>query len=64
MKKYIGNRYRNHTKRIGADYMFIPYRCEDCIHGEYLWRDSCWDCSIGVSDDEECEKNFEEDERT
>ena len=44
--------------------MFIPYRCEDCIHGEYLHQDSCWDCSIGVSDDEECEQNYADDERT
>lgn len=43
--------------------MFVPYRCEDCVHGEYLSNDCYWDCSIGVSDDEECEKNYEDDDR-
>lgn len=43
--------------------MFEPYRCESCIHGEYLYQDSCWGCSIGVSSDEECEQNYVDDER-
>lgn len=42
---------------------FESFRCEDCIHGEYLYQDSCWDCSIGVFDEEECEKNYEDDEK-
>lgn len=43
--------------------MFIPYRCEDCIYGEYLTHDDTWDCSIGCVDDAECEKNYKDDER-
>lgn len=44
--------------------MFIPYRCEDCIHGVYLCEDCCWDCFIGVSDDEECEENYQDNKQT
>ena len=44
--------------------MFEPYRCEDCIYGEYLPEDSCYDCSIGVRNDEECEQNYADDDRT
>lgn len=43
--------------------MFIPYRCEECIHGEYLQQDSTWDCMIDCSDDKECEENYEDDSR-
>ena len=42
--------------------MFIPYRCEDCIHGEYISQDDCWK-GCGVKTDEECEQRFVEDER-
>lgn len=44
--------------------MFIPYRCESCVYGIYLHKDSCYECSLNVSDDRECEENYEDDERT
>lgn len=44
--------------------MFIPYRCEQCIHREWLPQDSTWDCMLDCSDDKECEENYEDDERT
>lgn len=47
----------------GMNKMFIPYRCESCIHGEWLQQDSTWDCMLDCSDDEECERNYEDDER-
>lgn len=43
--------------------MFEPYRCEDCVYGEFLESDSVWDCSIGITDDEECERNYADDEK-
>ena len=46
-----------------TDINFIPYRCEDCVYGEYLADDSCWDCSIGVSSDKECEQHYSDDVR-
>ena len=27
--------------------MFEPFRCEDCIHGEYNEQEGDWDCNIG-----------------
>lgn len=42
---------------------FIPYRCEDCIHGIYNAQDSCWDDGCGAETDEECQKLYEDDER-
>ena len=43
--------------------MFIPYRCESCTYGEYILSKG-WGCSLDVSDDKECEENYEDDERT
>ena len=43
--------------------MFEPYRCESCVHGEYLSQNDCWDCSIDVSDDKEYEQKYVDDER-
>ena len=42
---------------------FIPYKCEECIHGEYLSQDSTWDCMLDCSDDKECEENYDDDSR-
>ena len=36
------------------------YRCDICVNGCFLPEDSCWDCSIGVSSDSDCSKNFKE----
>ena len=44
--------------------MFEPFRCEECIYGEYLPQDDCWDSGCNAGDEQECEKLFEEDERT
>ena len=43
--------------------MFEPFRCEDCIYGEYLSQDCEWDCSLGCWSSKECEDNYEDDER-
>ena len=42
---------------------FEPFRCEDCVLGEYIYQDNCWDCSYGVADEKECEEKYEDDER-
>ena len=44
--------------------MFEPYRCEDCIYGEYFPQDGCWKSGCNTEDEQECEDLFEEDERT
>lgn len=43
--------------------MFIPFRCEDCVHGDYLPQDSCWEAGCGATDEVECEEKYEDDER-
>lgn len=45
--------------------MFEAFRCEDCVHGIYNQNDSCWESGMcNAEDEEQCEKFFEEDERT
>ena len=41
--------------------MFIAYRCEECIHAEYLAQDNAWECMLDCSDDKECWENYEDD---
>lgn len=46
--------------------MFEPFRCEDCVHGEYYNRDGFYYCSYDFDvneDKEQCEQNYEDDER-
>lgn len=40
--------------------MFIPYRCEGCIYGIYNHEDSCYENGCFASNDDECEKLFQE----
>jgi len=42
--------------------IFIPYRCEDCIHGKYNHNDSCWENGCTAEDDEECRREFRKNE--
>lgn len=44
--------------------MFEPFRCEDCIHGEYDEQEGEWDCLLGCWSSKECEDNYKDDERT
>lgn len=44
--------------------MFEPFRCEDCIHGEYNEQEGEWGCNIGCWSGKECEDNYVDDERT
>lgn len=48
----------------GNDIVFVPYRCEDCIYGEYSLEDDNYYCSIGASNFKECEQNYTDDDRT
>lgn len=43
--------------------MFEPFRCEDCIHGEYDEQEREWDCLLGCWSSKECEDNYEDDEK-
>ena len=43
---------------------FEPFRCEDCIYGEYLSQNDCWDSGCNARNEQECAQLFEEDERT
>lgn len=46
------------------DIVFVPYRCEDCIYGEYSLEDDNYYCLIGASNYKECEQNYADDDRT
>ena len=49
---------------MGCNMEFEAFRCEDCVYGKYFDQDYCWGCIYGITDEKECEKLFEEDERT
>lgn len=51
-------------KKIEVQNMFDPFRCEDCIHGEYDEQEHGWDCNIGCWSSKECEEHYKDDERT
>lgn len=51
-------------KKIEVKNMFDPFRCEDCIHGEYDEQEHGWDCNIGCWSSKECEEHYKDDERT
>ena len=43
--------------------MFDAFRCEDCVHGDYCPDKDTWDCDLDIVDEDDCEANYEDDDR-